>query len=122
MIYTLNVTPLGKPRMTQRDVWKKRPCVLRYRDACDQLRAEVERLQLVVPECDFGLSFYLPIPRSWSKKKQLEMEGQPHQQRPDIDNCLKFFLDALMKEDCTVWHIQELRKYWSNHPRIEITL
>ena len=32
------VTPVSKPRMTQRDKWKKRPCVLRYRAYCDALR------------------------------------------------------------------------------------
>ena len=33
------VTPIGKPRMTQRDRWKKRPPVVRYHAFKDQLRA-----------------------------------------------------------------------------------
>lgn len=32
------ILPVPKPRMTQRDVWQKRPVVLRYRKFCDAVR------------------------------------------------------------------------------------
>ena len=32
------IIPLGKPRMTQRDKWAKRPAVLRYRAFKDECR------------------------------------------------------------------------------------
>ena len=36
-IYYIN--PVSKPRMTQRDVWKKRPVVVKYHAFCDEMRA-----------------------------------------------------------------------------------
>ncbi|GAG23977.1 unnamed protein product, partial [marine sediment metagenome] len=35
---SVKVTPNTKPRMTKRDKWKKRPCVIKYRKFCDELR------------------------------------------------------------------------------------
>ena len=32
------IKPVPKPRMTQRDAWDKRPCVLRYRAFKDEVR------------------------------------------------------------------------------------
>jgi uncharacterized cupin superfamily protein len=37
--FTIPGNPVGKPRMTQRDKWAKRPAVLRYREWADRARA-----------------------------------------------------------------------------------
>lgn len=113
MRITLPVVPVPKPRMTQADKWKKRPAVLRYRDFCDQLRAAAEDLGFTVPEAGMGLSFRIPMPDSWSKKKRAAMEGTPHQQRPDVDNLVKAVLDALLPEDSRVWHLSGIEKRWA---------
>jgi len=116
----ITIKPMGKPRMTQRDVWKKRPCVMRYRAFCDDLRARV-----VVPDDVAQLSWiaYLPMPKSWSKKKTDVMRGQPHRQRPDRDNIDKAILDALFKDDSGVYsgHIE---KRWDDGKgmRLEIEM
>lgn len=34
-------------------------------------------------------------PESWSNKKRVAHIGQPHTQRPDIDNCIKAISDGL---------------------------
>ncbi|MCR4339433.1 MAG: RusA family crossover junction endodeoxyribonuclease, partial [Gemmatimonadaceae bacterium] len=39
--------------------------------------------------------FRLPMPPSWSNKKRLAMIGQPHAQKPDIDNLLKAVLEIM---------------------------
>jgi Holliday junction resolvase RusA-like endonuclease len=59
------------------------------------------------------LRFDFPMPDSWSRKRKLEMLGQPHQQKPDIDNCIKAIMDPLLKQDCTVWHIAGAEKRWA---------
>lgn len=92
------ITPVSKPRMTQRDAWKQRPCVMRYRQYKDDLRPIIAAL----PAC-FEIAFALPMPPSWSKKKQSAMVGTPHQQTPDFDNLLKGFTDAILDQDCTIW-------------------
>lgn len=113
MIY--NITPVSKPRMTQRDKWKKRPCVLAYyafKDECRLKGVKVpDRAQIV---------FSIPMPASWSQKKRQRMNCEPHQQRPDVDNLLKAVFDAVLKEDCWVYEVHA-RKVWSETGSIEIT-
>lgn len=109
------IDPIGKPRMTQRDVWKKRPCVMRYRQFCDELRLQYRGL---LPD-KLTLRFVIAMPLSWSKKKRLAMDGQPHQQKPDIDNLVKSVLDALCSDDSYVWHL-EATKCWGQDGLIQI--
>lgn len=94
-----NITPLGKPRMTRADKWKKRPEVLRYRAFCDEVRLN----KVTLPESGYHVIFVLPMPPSWSKKKRALMDGEPHQQKPDKDNLEKALLDALFGEDSHIW-------------------
>ena len=100
------ITPVGKPRMTQRDRWKKRPAVLRYRAFCDQAR----KLEIEVPNGS-RVTFVLPMPRSWSAALRLSMNGRPHLQRPDVDNLLKALLDAVYAEDATVYDVHPVKRW-----------
>lgn len=109
----INVTPIGKPRMTRSDKWKLRDVVVRYRMFKDELRREAPELQGAV-DGRVWLVFILPMPESWSKKKIIAMDGKPHQQKPDSDNMLKAFLDATMQEDCEVYESHTL-KLWGRH-------
>lgn len=111
-----DISPVPKPRMTQRDKWEKRPCVMRYRAFKDECRLCGVR----VPEGGARVRFSIPMPKSWSKKKKSEMAGLPHQVRPDVDNLLKALLDAVYGDDSVVWDIR-VTKIWGYHGRIEIT-
>lgn len=113
MIYEL--TPVPKPRQTRADVWKKRPSVLRYRAFADEAR----RLGVSVQNGD-RITFHLAMPASWSKAKRAAMDGQPHQQRPDIDNLLKAVMDAVLPEDCSIWWLGSVRKLWASAPAVII--
>ena len=106
----LELTPVPKPRMTQRDRWAKRPAVMRYRQYCDTIR----ELGAHVPEEGAHIQFYLPMPKSWSKKKRALMQGEPHQQKPDIDNLVKALLDALYEDDSGVWDIRASKRWAEN--------
>lgn len=106
---TIRIIPVSKPRMTRSDKWKKRKCVLEYRDFCDQLRLEVGKWG--DPEI-IGVNFFIPTPKSWSKKKTLSHCGLPHRQKPDIDNLLKAVFDALYEEDKAIHTILESNKTW----------
>lgn len=114
----LTVVPMGKPRMTQQDKWKKRPPVIRYHAFRDEVRRQMRMIEIGDPS-DVSWKAYLPIPKSWSKKKKEEMKGRPHRQRPDRDNIDKAILDSLFEEDCRVSG-GRLDKYWDdgNGPRI----
>lgn len=113
MIYP--VTPQPKPRMTRSDRWKQRPAVLKYRAYKDELRLR----KLSVPDSGAHITFVLPMPRSWSQKKRMAMAGQPHQQKPDVDNLHKGLLDALFTEDCQVWD-HRITKVWGEQGAIRI--
>lgn len=45
--------------------------------------------------------------------------GQPHEQKPDIDNLVKGLLDALLKEDKGV-HTIIASKSWAEHGSITV--
>lgn len=94
-----DIVPIPKPRMTRRDTWAKRPAVLRYRAFKDEVRLK----GLTLPEFGYHVTFVIPMPKSWSKKKRAEMNGKPHQQTPDKDNLEKALLDALHTDDSHVW-------------------
>lgn len=112
----INIIPVPKPRQTRRDKWLNPPrdCVYRYREFANQIKKEIK--DLPVP-CK--VIFYLPIPKSTSKKKAIEMEGKPHLKRPDRDNLDKALCDAIYGEDSHVWSLWS-EKRWSKNPRIEI--
>ena len=114
----IEIDPVPKPRQTRSDVWKKRPIVLRYRKFADELR-QACREQKFFPGDILLMEFYIKMPPSWSKKKRTVLIGQPHKQRPDIDNLVKSVLDALLPEDCTVWNISA-KKYWSESGKIKL--
>lgn len=109
------ITPVPKPRLTQRDKWKKRPVVLRYfafKDECKTHKVEL-------PKAGAHVIFVIPMPSSWSKKKREQMNGRPHMQRPDADNLIKALGDSVYDEDCEIWNFQ-VSKFWGEQGRIII--
>tara|TARA_R110000787_G_scaffold218836_1_gene327535 strand:- start:975 stop:1364 length:390 start_codon:yes stop_codon:yes gene_type:complete len=101
----LTIDPVAKPRMTRRDRWMKRPCVMRYRVYANRLR-EAALLQKYVPANELIMQFHIKMPVSWSKKKKEQMRGKPMQSRPDIDNLQKSILDSLFPdEDSAIWKV-----------------
>lgn len=116
--YVFYVTPCPAPRMTQRDRWAKRPCVLRYYAFRDAIQAEAVRLAFRLPG-SLSIRFILPMSASWSAKEKRLTDGMPHDVRPDLDNLIKAFLDAMASEDGYVWSIQA-EKRWGIEGRIEV--
>ena len=115
----LPITPVPKPRMTVSDRWKKRPIVLKYRKYCDALRAETEKQNFQITN-PLSLVFVIPMPKSWSKKKKKFMDGKPHASRPDLDNLIKAFQDALAEEDSHIHTYGKMHKMWGYEGKIII--
>ena len=117
-VYLIDIKPVGKPRMTQRDKWAKRKCVVNYFAYCDALRSYVaENAMELTPTLD--ITFYIEMPKSWSKKKREAMYMKPHQSKPDLDNLVKAYCDALYDDDAGVYAIQ-CAKYWSDENEIKV--
>ena len=100
------ITPVPKPRQTKSDVWKKRPCVMRYRAFADEVRAAGIEIGAML-----NVKFYLPMPSSWSGKKKMKMAMEPHQQTPDLDNLVKALLDAVLSNDAHVYSITAVKTW-----------
>jgi Holliday junction resolvase RusA-like endonuclease len=106
--------------MTRRDRWKKRPCVVRYFEYRDQLRAKAIEYGITLPN-DFTVTFYMAMPKSWSKKKKAALVGKPCMSKPDLDNVLKGFMDALRTNDASVYAVSA-SKFWSEQPGVVLAV
>lgn len=113
--------PIGKPRQSQSDKWKKRPCVMRYRAWADLVR----QLFPDVPEAEcvseLRITAYFEMPASWSKRTKYRMRGAKHRARSDCDNVLKSVMDALWKNDSAIADAV-IRKRWDWQARTEIEI
>jgi len=106
-----NVVPVPAPRMVRSDKYKRRPCVVRYfnfRNAL-VLQANVQKYVLSSP---LIITFYVEMPASWSRQKKSLMLGTPHTSKPDLDNLIKAFMDALSASDQNIYCIHA-SKCWS---------
>jgi len=122
MEYEFLITPIGKPRMTQRDKWLNPPrkCITKYRLAKHGIQFYANEQNFTLPEI-INVTFVLPITPSWSKKKKVAMLGQPHRQKPDLDNILKFLMDSLLPEGGDeVVHTICAKKIWGEEGRVII--
>jgi len=115
--------PMGKPRMTQRDVWKKRPVVLRYRDYCDRIKEAAPTKVLAADVYAIEVTAHIEMPKSWPKKKRLALMGKMCRGKPDWDNIGKAVCDALFKEDSMIAD-GRTRKFWCwmGKQRTEVTV
>lgn len=124
-----DITPVPKPRETSSDRWRgqpgrppMRPCVARYRAFADQVRA----LGIQLPESGSSVLFVIPMPKSWSKKRQNEMNLKPHQQIPDVKNLLGALEDAVYYKskpgDECIWQYRGLEKRWGYEGKIIIQI
>lgn len=119
--FTLSGAAPGKPRMTQRDKWKKRPCVVLYRHWCDRLRAAAPALpQANDVEEIHVLATYVP-PASWSGKKRAAAIGCKKRCMPDGDNILKAVCDALWERDEALGDKHVARR-WGERDELCVTL
>ena len=99
--------------MTKADRWRKRPSVLKFFEFRDAVRKCEEEMNVILEMESFEISFHVPMPKSWSKKKKGYMNGSAHQQRPDLDNYLKAWKDSVYEEDAIVWRVKA-SKLWTD--------
>jgi len=119
MRFTVPGMPVAKPRMTKRDTWAKRPCVLRYREFCDRMRAAAGPLP-DVPPAQIHISIFMPMPVSWSKKKKSAMAHTRQRQKPDFDNFIKS-IDGLFDDDSAIYWGDCLKTWcWPGEERAEV--
>ena len=114
------VNPCSAPRMTQRDKWEKRKCVLKYHAYRDELRLRARIAKFELSD-RFSVDFYIEMPKSWSKVKRGLKVNTPHdvKTRLDLDNLLKGLMDSLLEDDGSVHEIHA-RKWWAEDGAIRL--
>jgi Holliday junction resolvase RusA-like endonuclease len=134
----LKISPMTHVRATQNDRWffrikrsDLRPAGLKRLERLEKyneykigLSAEAKRNNFTPCEIGMGITFFIPVPKSWSQKKKKLHHGQFHNAKPDIDNILKSFFDSLLSEDKKICHLTHISKRWVNHEQgwIEVVL
>lgn len=124
--FILDITPMGAVRTTQKGQYVS-TTYKKYKDWKYTLQllwlSEIRKLGLIPDNIKFSviksIDFYMPIP---SGKKYLDRLGKPHTMKPDIDNMLKAFMDALMKEDSHVHEIGRMTKTWHQVGHMKVTI
>lgn len=83
----------------------------RYNQYKQDLSALSKQKGFTFPCQGAHVKFFVPVPRSWSKKKKAQYHLKLHLGKPDVDNMLKAVLDSLFSEDK---HIADVRvtKFW----------
>jgi Holliday junction resolvase RusA-like endonuclease len=116
-----DIEPVAKPRMTRRDVWLKPPRkpVSAYRQYADALKTFALRDRYFVTT-PLSLIFVMSMPKSWSGKKRERMCGEPHTSKPDLDNLIKAFKDALCENDSFVHTYGGMKKVWGEEGSVII--
>ena len=97
-----DIHPVPAPRQSQRDAFKPKANVQRYR----AFRDECTRKKIWSPTPGDLVVFFMRIPKS---RRNEGLEGQPHTQVPDTDNLLKALLDACYADDAHIWTILPTR-------------
>jgi Holliday junction resolvase RusA-like endonuclease len=113
--FTVLGEPIGKPRMTKSDKWKKRPIVVYYRNWADAIRVACTGSAdtKIDDKSIYGMriTFWFTTPSSWSAKKCKRAQGTFHRVRPDVDNCIKGVMDALFTLDSQISYIESFKMY-----------
>jgi Holliday junction resolvase RusA-like endonuclease len=125
----LNITPQTNVRATQGDRvffriprdkllpggLKRLKRLERYNDYKLSLLALAKEKGFVISPQGCSFRFYIPMPKTWSKKKRALMHGKLHMQKPDIDNLMKAVFDSMMSEDKGIAHFEAV-KFWVDFP------
>lgn len=110
MIRLYDISPAPAPRQSRRDAWKPSPEVKQYRAFRDEVAYKIKSL----PTDYFHVVFFIPMPKSWAKKRQSQTLGMKHTQKPDKDNLEKALIDAFYRhaDDAHVWNTSST-KVWA---------
>lgn len=120
----IKVQPFPAVR-SNRNSWSD--TVKNYHSKMNILRAEIwdkkEEIIQKILSWDYEIVFEMKMPKSWSKKKLLEMNWKYHLQKPDADNLFKAFTDCIFYKhkinDSKVFRIN-CYKVWGNEWSINI--
>lgn len=110
----------SRPRVTNSGQHTYMPAA--YVKAKDQLMNAIPPVN-VATDTPLGINIDVvrAMPKSWSKTKKAEMNGQLCLVKPDLDNIFGFVMDAILNEDSHV-AILSGSKHWGEVASLTITV
>lgn len=114
----------GSKRPGSPDSYNQRKAIIkRYWDYKNAVKILGDAQRFQMPKSGAWLKFYMPMPKSWGKKKRNDLCFTCHEQTPDIDNLVKAIFDSLMIQDKQI-NDYRASKFWYNGIKgfIEVTL
>lgn len=107
---------------TPLNYYNRKKRIQKYWDYKRALKILADEQDFVMPTFGSWVKFFLPMPRSWGKKKRDEKCFTLMGSKPDVDNMMKGFLDSLMLEDESICDFRVSKFYYSGTGHIEITI
>ena len=101
----LDIEPIGKPRMTQRDKWHSRPATTKFWNFKRNIQIQAKKQKFTLSDC-IEIYCFIQKPKSERKKGIFA-----HRKKPDIDNIVKAILDSLKDYDQTIYIITVVKLY-----------
>ena len=126
MIYTIAGDPISlqRPRVL-RSGYTYNPQAKEQEEARIQLRIQHHSSCPHICPLAISITFFMPILKALSNKKKSSIPGTPHFKRPDLDNLIKFVLDAangvIFSDDSLVYSVTA-KKIYDTFPRTEFTI
>jgi len=74
---------------------RTRRYLLKYLEYKDGLKAHADKIGFIMPQDAFFMWFFMPMAKSWTKKKKAAMAFKLHKNKKDTDNLSKAIKDAL---------------------------
>ena len=125
--------PAERPRFSQhlKGAYNSKAYSSYKKALVELLKAKITEGQ-IDPALDYAgiaVQFFLPVPKSWTKKAKTAAYGQPHRSKPDADNYLKAAADAMteagvFKDDGQVAQMSARKWYVGEgqEPRLEVKM
>lgn len=125
--FTILGKPMGKQRARSTSFGKMYTPVttVQYENLIKMTYGELKRDMIQEGSIHLSIEALMPIPISWSKKKQNSSIGRMCTNRPDVDNIAKIVMDALngiaWKDDSQVAVLLIVKRY-SEQPRLKVRI
>lgn len=127
ILITIPGTPVakGRPKFATRGKFVTAYTPKATKDAENVISMEAKKQGVTAfsGPVELWIDFYMPIPKSVSKRERERLNNGPHIKRPDADNLAKLVLDALngiaWEDDNQVFKLS-IEKLYSDNPRTEI--
>lgn len=118
----------GRPRLRRWGGTYTPPKTAKAEQNARQYLATQYKAEPIDKPIEVRFTFYLPVPKSYTKKQRAEIEKNKffHTKKADIDNYCKLYLDAMngliYRDDAIICMLSAIKLYTYGTPRVEVEI